>query len=64
MNFTNLKATIARIPQTGGLESFQTCIAGKIEIRQEGVQTLKIRSADAAKWNDINLAQVRLSPVK
>ena len=55
---------IARIPQTGDLEKFQACMAGKIEIRQAGIQTLKVRAADAANWNDINLRLVRLSPAQ
>jgi len=54
----------AKIPQTGDWDRFQGCGAGKLEIKQAGVETLKVRPADAKKWNAINLRAVRLSPVE
>jgi len=55
---------IAKIPQTGDWDKSQGCFGGKIEIKQAGVQTLKVRPADAKKWKAVNLRAVRLSPVE
>jgi len=54
----------AKIPQTGDWDKSQGCGAGKVEIKQPGVQTLAVRPADAKKWKAINLRAVRLSPVE
>ncbi|MBM3861625.1 MAG: alpha-L-fucosidase [Verrucomicrobia bacterium] len=54
----------ARIPQTGDWDKSQGCFAGKIEIKQAGVQTLTVRSADGTKWKAINLRAVRLTRVE
>ena len=53
----------AKIPQTGQWNKFQGCSAGKAEIKQSGVVSLKLRPADAAKWKAVNLRMVRLTPV-
>ena len=54
----------AKIPQTGDWDKFQGCTAGKVEIKQAGVQTLKIRSAAAKTWRAINLRAVKLTPAE
>jgi len=54
----------AKIPQTGDWDKTQGCTVGKVEIKQPGVQVLKVRPADAKKWKAINLRAVRLTPVQ
>ena len=54
----------ARVPQTGRWDKFQGCGAGRVEIKQPGVQEVKIHPRDAANWKAINLRMVRLTPVQ
>lgn len=51
----------AKIPQTGDWEKFQGSGAGKVEIKQAGVQALSVRPADPGKWKAVNLRSVRLT---
>ncbi len=53
-----------KLPQTGDWNSFRGCTAGKVEIKQRGVQTLKVRPGDTKKWKAINLRAVRLIPTE
>jgi alpha-L-fucosidase len=53
-----------KVPQTGDWDKIQGFSPGKIEIKQAGIQTLKVRPADAKKWKAINLRAVRLTPVE
>ncbi len=52
---------IAKVPQTGDWDKVQGFTAGTIEIKQPGVQVLKVRAADPKTWKAINLRAVRLT---
>ena len=55
------QAFTVKIPQTGHWEKFQGCPAGTVEIKASGVQTLKLRPADAAQWKAANIRSIRLT---
>jgi hypothetical protein len=57
-------SSTAKPRYTGDWDNFQGCNTGKVEIKQPGVQVLKVHSKDAAKWKAINLRVVRLTPVE
>jgi WD40 repeat protein/tetratricopeptide (TPR) repeat protein len=52
----------ATAPQTGGWDRFQGCSIGRVEIKSIGVQVIRVRARDAARWKPINLRAIRLSP--
>ena len=55
-------ALSAVAPNTGAWEKFETCDLGEIEIKSPGQAEVKVRAADPAAWQAINLNSVRLIP--
>lgn len=53
----------AKAPQTGSWTRFQNVDLGRIQIKQAGEQTVKIRPKDAKTWKAMNLRSVTVSPV-
>ncbi len=53
----------AGVPQTGDWATFATADFGTLEIRQPGIQTLKLRAKDAASWRAINVRLVTLNRI-
>jgi alpha-L-fucosidase len=53
----------AVVPATQGFGDFHVFRAGRIQVRQAGQQTIKVRPRDAATWKAINLRFVTLKKV-
>jgi alpha-L-fucosidase len=51
----------AQAPVTGSWEKFQTVDLGRIQIKQPGDLTVKVRAKDKATWKAINLNSVKLT---
>jgi alpha-L-fucosidase len=52
------------VPQTASHEDYTTMDFGTLEVKQTGVQEIKIRPGDPAAWRPINLRSVRLVAAK
>ncbi len=54
----------AKLAATGAFETYQPLSLGALQIKQTGPVVLKARPRDAATWTAINLASLKLTPVK
>ena len=51
-----------KAPRTASHDDYATLDFGTLEIEQPGLQTIKVRPADAAAWKPINLGRVLFQP--
>ena len=51
-----------KLPKTDDWAKFQSAPAGTLTVAKPGVQTVKVRAADAATWKALNLRAVQLVP--
>ena len=58
------EAVTGKAPKTDSWETYQTVSVGKVEVKEPGEVTVKVRANDASTWKAINLASVILKPVK
>ncbi len=54
----------AKVPRTGDWEKFQSVGAGRVQVKQPGIQSVKVRPKDTAAWKAVNLRNVRLTPAR
>jgi alpha-L-fucosidase len=52
---------VGKPPRTSGWADFRLVDLGRIEVKQPGELTIKVRSRDAASWKAINLRGLRLT---
>ncbi len=51
-----------KLPKTDDWAKFQSAPAGTLTVAKPGMQTVKVRAADAATWKALNLRAVQLVP--
>lgn len=53
-----------KVPQTPSFDDYATLDFGKLKIKKDGLQEIKLRPASAANWKAINLRSVQFKPEK
>jgi len=58
------REVVGKAPKTASWDDFQTFAIGKIEVAKPGNYEVKVRPRDAATWQPMNLAWLKLQKAK